>query len=347
MTINYHKQIESYESECVNLPESIREDLYAKREANRNRLKGHLPERIEIVNFIPQGSMAIRTTVQEKDNDYDVDDGVAFNANSLKGEILGIFDMTARQVQEMVLEAIKVDKEKFKKDPEIVGNCVRVYYSEGYHVDIPAFRVINAGEEDETQELAGLDGWKKSDPTQINRWFEDHVKNLNNIQDGAGGQFRKMIRLLKRFALSRGDKWDMPNGLKLTMLAHECFERSHERDDKAFSFLLKNLKARLAKSFIVYNRAQDDGEQDELTKTDADGNIKELLSRIDEALNKLKVTDHKDCTKKAAREAWEWIFQTNGFFKKYDDEHDDELGNTSVASKTPSGPFIKSETRFG
>jgi hypothetical protein len=129
MTIDYHRQIQAYEAEKVNLSDAVRDDLYAKREANRNRLKANLPERVKIRSFIAQGSMAIRTTVQEKDCDYDIDDGVSFLAESLKGEILGILDMSASEVQEMVRDALKDDK--FNKQPEIIGNCVRVFYAEG------------------------------------------------------------------------------------------------------------------------------------------------------------------------------------------------------------------------
>ena len=47
----------------------------------------------------------------------------------------------------MVCDALRDDK--FSKQPEILGNCVRVYYSEGYHVDVPSFRVIDADTSDE------------------------------------------------------------------------------------------------------------------------------------------------------------------------------------------------------
>ena len=342
MTIDYHRQIQAYEAEKVNLSDTVREDLYTKREANRNRLKANLPERVKIRSFIPQGSMAIRTTVQEKDRDYDIDDGVSFLAESLKGEILGIFDMSAREVQEMVRDALKDDK--FNKQPEIIGNCVRVFYAEGYHVDVPSFRVHNADTQDENQELAGEDGWRDSDPTEINVWFEKRVQELNKIQENAGSQFRRMIRLLKRFARSRGDAWDMPNGLKLTMLADECFERSAERDDKAFFFLLQNMANRLQKDLVVLNRAQSKTPQDRLTKSERDSNMVELRKRVNEALERLAITWNPNADMKATREAWEWVFQTGGFFEAFDAKGDRENG---IAPVTPTAPFVKKETRFG
>lgn len=349
MTINYHRQIQSYEAEKVNLSDAVREDLYAKREANRNRLKANLPERVKIRSFIAQGSMAIRTTVQEKDSDYDIDDGVGFLAESLKGEILGILDMSALEVQEMVREALKDDK--FNKQPEIIGNCVRVFYAEGYHVDVPSFRIHNADTDQENQELAGESGWRASDPTEINVWFEKRVRELNKVQEDAGSQFRRMIRLLKRFARSRGDKWDMPNGLKLTMLADECFERSADRDDKAFFFLLQAIAQRLQKNLVVFNRAQFKTPQDRLTKSDDDSNMIELRKRVNEVLEKLAITWSPTVDKKATREAWEWVFQTDGFFEVFDadDEKEDDGGHRGggIAPVTPNAPFVKKETRFG
>lgn len=348
MTIDYHRQIQAYEAEKVNLSDAVRDDLYAKREANRNRLKANLPERVKIRSFIAQGSMAIRTTVQEKDCDYDIDDGVSFLAESLKGEIFGILDMSASEVREMVRDALKDDK--FNKQPEIIGNCVRVFYAEGYHVDVPSFRVHNADTDNESQELAGENGWRASDPTEINVWFEKRVQELNQLQEGAGSQFRRMIRLLKRFARSRGDEWDMPNGLKLTMLTDECFERSADRDDKAFFFLLQKMSSRLQKSFVVSNRAQSKTPQDRLTKSESDANMVELRKRVTEALEKLAITWSPSADKKATREAWEWVFQTDGFFEAFDKKDDDnDKGDRGggIAPVTPTAPFVKKETRFG
>jgi hypothetical protein len=319
MNVNYHLAIQAYEAVKVNLSDAVREDLYKKREANRNRLRANLPERVKIKDFIAQGSMAIRTTIQEEGGDYDIDDGITFHSETLKGAIIGFFHMDSDEVRQMVCDALRNDK--FSKQPEIFGNCVRVYYSEGYHVDVPSFRVIDAGTSNERQELAGKHGWKVSDPTEINRWFEERVQKLNRIQDDAGGQFRRMIRLLKRFARSRGKQWNMPNGLKLTMLVDECFERSYERDDKAFYFLLSNLHERLHKSRIVWNRAEPESTRSRLTKSDDDENVIELHQRLFDALKQLTDLWDAKCTLTQTRSAWDWVFQSGGFFLNFDSQN--------------------------
>jgi hypothetical protein len=316
MNINYHAAIQTYEGAKVNLSDAVREDLYKKREANRNRLKEKLPKRFRIKEFIAQGSMAIRTTVQESDADYDIDDGVVFFADDLVDWLIRLIPLFASDVQEIVRDALKDDT--FKRQPEIIRNCVRVFYAQGYHVDVPAFRVKAPGTDTEQQELAGKDGWHTSDPTEINRWFEERVQKLNRIQEDAGGQFRRIIRLLKRFSRSRGKQWNMPNGLKLTMLADECFERSYNRDDKAFYFLLSNLNKRLHQSRIVWNRAQPESSRNQLTKSDDDENMVELHQRVFEALKQLEVLWDDKCALAQTRNAWDWVFQTNGFLLDFD-----------------------------
>lgn len=342
---NYHDQITAYEAAKVNLPDSVRVDLYAKRDANRERLKKNLPAHIRIndSHFIPQGSMAIRTTVQEKERDYDIDDGVWFYKEDLVKKVGSTsIEMTPLEVQEMVRDALK--HPYFNKQPEVHNNCVRVYYNEGYHVDIPCYRLVDEGKATERQELAAAGNrWIQSDPTEITVWFEDAVTKLNKAKAESGAQLRRMTRLAKRFARSRGDKWDMPNGLKLTMLVEECFSAAVGRDDTAYYQLLKNLSTRLGRSLVVYNRAQKKSPQDKLTKSDYDANMAELRTRVDEALKELAVLETSTCTKKAARTAWEWVFQTDGFFRDYDEENEE----AAVAAVTPAAPFIKTPTRFG
>ncbi|MDZ7792121.1 MAG: hypothetical protein U5P10_00085 [Spirochaetia bacterium] len=98
------------------------------------------------------------------------------------------------------------------------------------------------------------DYWIESSPTQINSWFEDEVSSRNADEDGKGNQLRKLIQLLKRFANSRQD-WDLPNGLKLTMLADECQNSNFVRIDEAFRELLQNIEDRLEGNKVIKNLA--------------------------------------------------------------------------------------------
>ncbi len=313
---DYNEQIVGYEEDCVNLPQAVKDKLRDHRQANRNRLKRNRPDDIRLCDdhFLPQGSMAINTTIQDKDTAYDIDDGAWFYKEDLKKK--DGTGYTARETQEMVRDALK--DPKFNKQPEIHNNCVRVFYAEGHHVDVPCYQKIDADTKQEKQELASATGFVDSDPTEINRWFEGRVQDLNKLRDGLGSQLRVMIRLMKRFARSRGEDWDMPNGLKLTMLVEECCPTGYDRDDEAFYWLLSNLKTRLAINLEVENRAQTKWPKDKLTKSAADENMKELRTRVGEALDKLAVLHRSDCTKAQAREAWDWVFQSDGYFAAYD-----------------------------
>jgi len=343
---DYNDRIEAYEAECVNLPQAIKDKLRDHRDANRNRLKRNRPEEIRLNDghFIAQGSMANQTTTQEEGNAYDIDDGVWFHADDLKKKDGTAF--TAKETQEMVRDAVK--DPKFNKQPQIKDNCVRVFYEEGHHVDIPAFRVYDAGTDKERQELAGMFGFTPSNPTEIFLWFEDAVKLLNKQRDGLGGQLRRMIRLMKRFARSRGDNWDMPNGLKLTMLIEEKLPGSLQRDDECFYWLLRALKQRLAISLEVENRAQTKFPKDKLTKSARDGNMLELQKRVDEAIDKLAILHDANCTQKQAREAWDWVFQSDGFFEAFDKDAknaralfaNNALIKAGVARTSPTGIIV-------
>jgi hypothetical protein len=332
---DYNEQIQAYEDDCVNLPQAVKDKLRGNRDANRDRLSRNRPEGIRVNgdSFIPQGSMAVNTTVQEKDNAYDIDDGVWFHAGDLKKKDGA--EMSAKETQEMVRDAL--NDPKFNKAPEIHQNCVRVFYEAGHHVDVPAYRKFDEGTDKERQELAGAGGFAASDPTEINRWFFKRVEELNTAREGLGSQLRVMIRLMKRFARSRGEEWDMPNGLKLTMLVEECLPGNYARDDEAFYWLLTKLQARLAFSLEVENRAQTKWPRDKLTKTANDANMVELRTRAGEALGKLGVLHRSDCTKKQAREAWDWVFQSDGFFEAYDQDAKKAMALFSNAALVRAG----------
>ena len=120
---DYNEQVQAYETDCVNLPQAVKDKLRDQREANRSRLKRNRPDSIRLNDdhFIPQGSMAIGTTVQEENNAYDIDDGVWFHKDDLKKKDGTAY--TARETQEMVRDAVK--DPNFNKQPEIHNNCVR------------------------------------------------------------------------------------------------------------------------------------------------------------------------------------------------------------------------------
>ncbi|MGJ8652599.1 MAG: cyclic GMP-AMP synthase DncV-like nucleotidyltransferase [Opitutaceae bacterium] len=345
---NYNKQIQKYESEKVAIGNDVRSMLRNNRKANQERLSKNIPEDKPIQGFQKQGSYAHWTMTQNEGNDYDIDDGVLFNKEDLvtsQGN-----EMSPLQVRDMIADALTDDK--FNKQPERLKNCVRVFYKAGHHVDVPAFRLSEKLLGGEKCEIASSE-WRASDPKQINAWFDGKVLDYKKSRDGKGLQFRKMIRLLKRFCRSR-QSWNMPSGLILTMLASEKMP-NYERDDECFYYLLKAINERLKyEGLRAYNLSDDSlFGPEELTKSADDTDMRSLRDRSGEAIDKLKVLHDADCTQEQARKAWDWVFKTDGFFDDEDGNPDEDNGGSpegsfGIASSTPKKAVdLQGGGRFG
>ncbi len=332
------ERIEAFRDLRVRLSAEFREKLLAHRKANRDRLIARLPDFIKRVSisessFKPQGSFAMGTVIQTRfvDEEYDIDDGLVLWRHELVDEN-GV-ELTAQQVKEKVRDALKDDR--FNRQPKICGNCVRVFYAdedeEKHHVDFPIYRRYFDANGNKIRELAGENGWVASDPTQVNNWMDDQVETRNKASAGWGTQFRHLIQLLKRFCRSRSD-WDVPNGMKLTMLVAECQPDFTPRIDVAFRQLLKQLHYRLTWNKVILNLA--DPAKPAITRTTSDQNVIDLHSRIGEALDELAKLDRSDANNvDSARLVWDWIFKSDGFFVEFDRERKQDEKAKSLLAK--------------
>lgn len=336
---DFSKQIEAFWNENIRLSATYKEKLLKHRQSNRDRLIANLPEQIDDVNigkssFKPQGSVAMKTIIQTRfsEEEYDIDDGLVLWKSELLGE--NGKELTAMETKERVCKALK-DK-RFNRQPKLFTNCVRVFYAdedeEKHHVDFAVYRKYSKSDGEEERELASGENWVVSDPTQVNLWFEDEIIVRNKETDSKGTQMRKLVQLFKRFCRSRRD-WDLPNGMKLTMLISECQPEFSERIDKVFRNLLKKLKTRLETSKIIRNLAHPD--KPLITRTSSDDNVCELLNKIIEALEKLEKLDDANCKRADAIKAWNWVFKSDDFFDDFDGGDDE--GNGSKGSKSSSG----------
>jgi hypothetical protein len=322
---NYSDQIKAFRTERVRLTADFREKLLAHRTANRNRLINRLPDFIESItigesSFRPQGSFAMRTVIQTRflEEEYDIDDGIVLWRHQLVDE--NGAELTADQVREKVRDALK--DSRFNRQPKICPNCIRVFYAdedqEKHHVDFPIYRRYNDGNGKKVRQLATENGWVASDPTEVNTWFDGEVEARNKQTTGWGTQLRHMIQLVKRLCRSRSD-WDLPNGMKLTMLAVECQPNYQDQIDVVFRELLERLKGRLAWNKVILNLADPDNPA--ITRTGADNNVVELETHLGEALDQLRTLDNSNNNDvDAARTVWDWIFKSDGFFGSFDAE---------------------------
>ena len=349
---NYSNQIESFRRERVILTRKLKRKLYDHRQANRDRLKSRLPSRIKDISvsdtsFKPQGSMAVDTIIRTKFKyeEYDIDDGLLLARSELVDESGN--DLTSDQIRDHVLKALR--DRRFVKKPKLVTNAVRVFYKEEdeerHHIDIPIYRRYENGVGETIRELASEDGWVESDPTQVNKWFEELVEARNKSTEGWGTQLRRLIQLLKRFCRSR-QNWDMPSGMKLTMLVAECQPDYDQRIDESFRWLLEELKNRLTHSKVIRNLAHPD--KPAITRTSCDSNVVELEEKVEDALEQLReLDDRENDNERATRKAWDWVFQSDGYFRDYEKQQrlseKAKLINSGLAKTTSLGVISAAE----
>ena len=213
---NCSKDVLAYHNDEITLLRSHQTAMRNRRNANRERLKTRLkfddkpiPEK-----FIKQGSYAMHTMVQDSENDYDIDDGLYFTQSSLKGEDGN--DMSPSDARQMVCDALKDGR--FNKQPKVMKNCVRIYYEEGYHVDMPVYRIRDY---DQQYELASMNNWILSQAADVEEWF-DKVNQSKSPDEKNGRQFRRIVRFIKKFARSRNAwKTKIASGFTITKLVEE------------------------------------------------------------------------------------------------------------------------------
>lgn len=334
---NSAKQVLAFHGDAVALVGKARADMRDRREANRKRLKKGLSDNDDPkpIGCHTQGSYAMHTMIQDVNLDYDIDDGVYFRIEDLVGERNAA--MTALAVRKMVCAALQSDQ--FARAPEVRKNCVRVFYNEGYHVDIPSYRRSQStdlwtGKLTSSYELAGAD-WRASDPKEVTRWFRKTNKDLS--PDLGEGQFRRIARLLKKFSKSRSSwKGKNPSGFALTKLASELFVPRLNRDDVSLRETMTAMSRRLAYNTQISHPIIDEY----LVKSD-DGKGGHLRDRLDENLRHLDVLDDFSCTHDDAMEAWDKVFSTDWFRNQPppSDGGDDDGSPKSPVDKRGRGEF--------
>ena len=317
------KEIKSYHGDKVTLPDKERTKMRVRRNSNRTRLKNGLEKNDDPapIGQRTQGSYAMRTMIQSAGNKYDIDDGVYFQREDLEGA--NGADKSALATRQMVRDAL--DDGSFAKEPKLKKNCVRVYYQEGYHVDVPVYRVWEEeddwGDVHRYQELASAD-WKDSDPLKVTEWFNDAMHDQSPPDDQT--QFRRIVRMIKKFSNSR-DTWvsQSPSGLTISKLVEEKYAPSSGDDEQALHQTMKSIKERLDWDLSVEHPVVDEN-----LAEDDDPKTRFLHQKLAENLKHLEILDNDDCTKADALRAWKKVFN--------DDYFDDLIANeenTSNASK--------------
>lgn len=243
------------------------------------------------------------TIIQTSNNEYDIDDGIVFIAEELVGPRGG--KLSPRQVRKMICDALR--DSRFTRQPEMRKNCVRVYYNEGHHVDIPVYRERKGFFGDVYLEIASADEWKSTHPEAVTDWYNKAVI-AKSPDTSEGRQMRRVTRLLKAFARSRAS-WNMPSGFVLSKLVHDEYVPHSERDDVALYETMRAIHRRLQNDLEVEHPALDEM----LTETDEDACMVEFRLRLGDALKRLSVLVARDCSEKDAAKAWDAVFGSSYF----------------------------------
>lgn len=328
----------------ITLSSGERTEMRERRNIGRRRLEIGLDEEehSQPKMTCTQGSYAMHTMVQDDDCDYDIDDGIYFAEEDLVDE-LGL-PLTPQQAKERVCAALSRDK-RFASPAQVFPKCVRQVYNEGYHIDMPVYRIRKEddgqGGTREVYELAGDGTWDASDARATTRWFKDEVSRLNSVKDGQGNQMRRIVRLTKGFARSRADWKDQTtSGIVITKLVIDHFVPSEARDDQALFDTWTAIHAQLVISTQVVHPVN-------ATPLAEAGNAKVAFfkGKLGWALEKLAILKN-GCTRSEARQAWDDVFDTS-YFEKLPEPKEEAKKAFFIATSDKSDVRNDGNGRFG
>lgn len=307
------KDVRAYHNQDVTLPEREQDTMRDRRNSNRTRLRNGLDKagKPKPIEFVKQGSYAMKTMCRDPTNDYDIDDGVYFNKKDLVGDRGA--EMTSLQARWMVRDA--VDDGRFKRAPEVRSNCVRVFYEKGYHVDLPVYRHVvteTAFGEDVWYELAASSGWKRSDARDVSEWYEDQ-----RTVSVDGKQLRRINRYLKKYARSR-NSWRglILSGFGISVLTTESFHAS-DREDRALYDSMVAIRNRLNLNLEVAHPVTPG---DYITSGFDDSKARCFCEKLTDAIDALDPLFASGCTREEALKCWDKVFATTFFSERLEEE---------------------------
>ncbi len=199
----------------INIKPDCSKNLQRGREAIKREIENYFSNKLKVgkPDFYLQGSYSLKTMIEPLNpkDEYDLDDGIY-----LKHTDDDISKPTTEEVSNWIFKAVEGHT---KKNPENKKNCVRVIYTEGYHIDLAIYRKIKG-----KYYLArlGKDQWVPSDARAFNNWFYERLERNE--------QMRSCIKYLK--AWKDFNSCDI-KGIHLTVLVGLNYVSVTDRDDKS------------------------------------------------------------------------------------------------------------------
>lgn len=289
----------SFYNSYVVLSQEEQNTLQQKKTLNVQRLKDGLAEynaekntNYSVAEVCVQGSMAMSTIVQNDSHDYDIDVAVVFDKEKLG-------DKGPLATRNIVAAALRKKTKQFKVEPEVKTSCVRIKYSDGYHIDFAVFRrEFNDDDDCWNYEHAGAE-WAFRELHGLTNWFKEENQNTE-------GRLRKVVRLSKMFCNSRSSWKNMPSGLLQTVLCSECIANEYSRNEELFYYSMRAIVDRLEKDTSV-SAPVDNGR--DLTPRNIDRQkMTNWKNRLKSKLEDLEILFSEECTEEEAIQAWFGFF---------------------------------------
>lgn len=313
--VNCHSEMRGFHADRVTLAQAQQDDMRERRDAGRTRLSNGLElQGAAKPAFIhSQGSYAMRTMVQDSENDYDIDDGAYFHEIDLINS--SGRSLAPAEARERICEALKWDG-RLSRKAETKRNCVRQQYPAGYHIDIPVYRIVPDTTQDSNQryELASGDDWIKSDARSVTKWFNDLVGTLNYAERD-GSQMRRVVKLTKALSRSR-DEWKphTASGICLTKLVVDHFVAMDEREDLS----VRGTWREILRALDISTRIEHPVDPEATLADHGNPEVEFFRDCLQSALNTLSNLDALDCDKQHARSIWDEVFHTEYFSTRPD-----------------------------
>ena len=327
--------MKGFHSDDVTLPKKEQKQMRDRRDNGRIRLKTGLKKDNYSLpkSFSSQGSYAMRTMVQDSECDYDIDDGVYFDVNALQNsDNEGLSPLDARK---RIKSALNDERLAFKAT--VKTNCVRQNYPEGYHIDIPVYRINHdkdcLGDDITIFELASGDEWIESDARAVTKWFTNEVGIELKSGESDTSQLRRLTKLTKKFARSRKQwKNNTASGICITKLIVDHFVAQQDRDDLAL---------RKTWNEIIYNLEFDSTvkhptQPDKNLADSGDSAVAYFQDCLNNALSDLNILDD-DCSNEKAYKVWDKVFNTTYFNDNSSDSNNASKSLLSSAAHISAG----------
>jgi len=214
--------------DAIRVDFELSKSLREKRDIVLDRVRSYLRD-----NNLPgfrellQGSYApdMRTGVKPlKGEEYDIDIGLRFN--------LAEDDHPAPEVRQWLLDAVEGHTDSVQDK----GPCLRVIYSDGYHVDLVSYAIWDSDAGTEVYRLAHREtGWRPADPPGLLEFVRNAMRPFDGTEDSrtSTNQFRRVVRCIRRWIDENLEASARPCGLAVVVLASDHLEPTTKWDGTA------------------------------------------------------------------------------------------------------------------